>query len=40
MKGALKYTGSKNQRIISVKESLSTGKIVSYFKNFATEHSY
>lgn len=34
MKGALKYTGSRNQRIISVKESLIKGSLVNYNKEF------
>jgi anaerobic ribonucleoside-triphosphate reductase activating protein len=34
MKGALKHTGSRNQRIISVKESLIKGSVVSYINNF------
>lgn len=32
IKGALRYTGSTNQRIIDVKESLNKGNIVNYFK--------
>lgn len=31
IKGTLKYTGSRNQRVIRIKESLEYGKAISYF---------